>query len=194
MISSPLLDSFKGKKVLITGHTGFKGSWLTAWLNQLGANVTGLSLNVPTKPAHFEILNFRNIESHQLDIRNFDSLKNLLKEKSPDYVFHLAAQSLVINSYKNPIDTWSTNLMGTVNILESLKCLSNPCSVILITSDKCYDNLEWKWGYRENDKLGGPDPYSASKGAAELAISSYFEYKKRFNNQKIISDFIQLIK
>ncbi len=174
MFSSQLLDSFKGKKVLVTGHTGFKGSWLTAWLNELGANVIGASLDPPTKPSHFEILNFNNIESYNLDIRDFNSLKNLVKEKSPDYVFHLAAQSLVINSYKNPIDTWSINLMGTVNILESLKYLDNLCSVVIVTSDKCYDNLEWKWGYRENDKLGGSDPYSASKGAAELATSSYY--------------------
>ena len=109
-----------GKKVLITGHTGFKGSWLTAWLNQLGANVVGVSLDIPTKPAHFEILDFNNIENFYLDIRNFEELKTLVKQKSPDFVFHLAAQSLVINSYKNPIDTWGTNLMGTVNILESL--------------------------------------------------------------------------
>ena len=188
MISSKLLNSFKGSKVLITGHTGFKGSWLTAWLNLLGANVIGVSLDVPTKPSHFDILNLNNIESHQLDIRNFDAIKNLVKEKSPDYIFHLAAQSLVINSYKNPIDTWSTNLMGTVNILESLKFLTNSCSVVLITSDKCYDNLEWKWGYRENDKLGGPDPYSASKGAAELAISSYFRsFFKKSSKVKIAS-------
>ena len=182
MNSSQLIDSFEGKKVLITGHTGFKGSWLTAWLNQLGANVVGVSLDIPTKPSHFEILDFNNIENFYLDIRNFEALKTLVKQKSPDFVFHLAAQSLVINSYKNPIDTWGTNLMGTVNILESLKCLDNTCCVVLITSDKCYDNLEWEWGYRENDKLGGPDPYSASKGAAELAISSYFRSFFKKNN------------
>ncbi len=188
MLRSHLLDSFKGKKIIITGHTGFKGSWLTAWLNELGANVIGVSFDIPTTPAHFEILDFKNIENYQFDIRDLDSTKNLFKRCAPDYVFHLAAQSLVINSYKKPVNTWTTNLLGTVNILESLRCLTNPCSSVLITSDKCYDNLEWEWGYRENDKLGGPDPYSASKGAAEIAISSYFRsFFSNSNNIKIAS-------
>ena len=174
MIDLSILDCFKGKNILITGHTGFKGSWLSAWLRELGANVIGLSFNIPTEPSHFKLLNFDNIENNELDIRDFESLKDLLIAKSPDFIFHLAAQSLVINSYKKPLDTWSTNLMGTVNLLEGLKHITNKCIAIFITSDKCYDNLEWSWGYRENDKLGGPDPYSASKGAAEIAISSYF--------------------
>lgn len=174
MLRSQLLKSFKGKKIIITGHTGFKGSWLSAWLELLGAQVIGISFDIPTQPAHCKILDSNNIENYKLDIRNLDSVRNLFRQQSPDYVFHLAAQSLVINSYLNPVDTWSTNLIGTVNILESLKSLTTPCVAVFITSDKCYDNQEWEWGYRENDKLGGPDPYSASKGAAELAISSYF--------------------
>ena len=132
-----LLDCFKGKKVVITGHTGFKGSWLTAWLNELGANVIGISFNIPTAPSHFKLLNFEDIEDYKIDIRDYEALENLLKKKSPDFVFHLAAQSLVINSYKNPLETWNTNLMGTVNLLQALRSLKNECTSILITSDKC---------------------------------------------------------
>ena len=183
-----LLNCFKEKKILVTGHTGFKGSWLTAWLRELGADVIGISFNIPTNPSHFKLLNFKDIEDYKIDIRDSSALKNLFKKKSPDFIFHLAAQSLVINSYKNPLETWNTNLMGTVNLLESLKTIQNECTAIFITSDKCYDNVEWPWGYRETDKLGGPDPYSASKGAAELAISSYFRsYFTKNNNIKIAS-------
>lgn len=183
-----LLDCFRGKNIIVTGHTGFKGSWLTAWLKELGANVIGISFNIPTIPSHFKLLDFEDIENHKIDIRDSSALENLIKMTSPDFIFHLAAQSLVINSYKNPLETWNTNLMGTVNLLESLKSLKNKCTAIFITSDKCYDNVEWSWGYRETDKLGGPDPYSASKGAAEIAISSYFRsYFMKNSNINIAS-------
>ena len=133
-----LLDCFRGKKIIVTGHTGFKGSWLTAWLNELGANVIGISFNIPTNPSHFELLNLEDIEDYKIDIRDPFALENLLKIKSPDFVFHLAAQSLVINSYKKPLETWNTNLMGTVNLLEALRSLNNECTAILITSDKFF--------------------------------------------------------
>jgi CDP-glucose 4,6-dehydratase len=176
-------NKFKGKNVVITGHTGFKGSWLIAWLKMLGANVTGISLNIPTSPSHFNYLNISDsINDLRIDIRNQDELEDSIRSARPDYLFHLAAQSLVIDSYVDPITTWNTNLIGTVNILESLRKINEKCSVVIITSDKCYDNVEWTWGYRENDKLGGIDPYSASKGAAELAIRSYV--KSFFNGDK----------
>lgn len=159
---------------MVTGHTGFKGSWLSILLHQLGAKVTGLSLNVPTKPSHFESSGLGKIlKDYRLDIRDGAALNNLIGDIGPDFIFHLAAQPLVRRSYSDPIETWMTNTIGTVNLLESLRNLKKPCVTVLITSDKCYDNVEWVWGYRETDKLGGPDPYSASKGAAELAIRSY---------------------
>ncbi len=165
---------FLNSKVLITGHTGFKGSWLSLWLSSLGANVIGASIDVPTNPSHFNASCLSNIiNDHRLDIRDFDSLKRLIESESPDFIFHLAAQPLVRQSYLNPIDTWETNTIGTIKLLEALRSLKKPCVAILITSDKCYDNVEWVWGYRESDALGGADPYSASKGAAELAIRSY---------------------
>ena len=167
-------QTFKNSKVLITGHTGFNGSWLSIWLKQLGAQIVGLSLNVPTKPSNFESANLAEmLEDHQLDIRDSLALKALVSDIQPDFVFHLAAQPLVRRSYLDHIETWQTNALGTVNILESLRSLKKPCVAVLITSDKCYDNVEWVCGYRETDTLGGPDPYSASKGAAELAIRSY---------------------
>ena len=167
-------SSFKGKKVLITGHTGFKGSWLAAWMDILQAEVVGIGLEPPTKPSHFNTANLTDKIQHIiLDIRDKKSLEEAIQNIQPDYVFHLAAQSLVRKSYEDPLETWNTNLNGTLNVLETLRKLKKNCSAILITSDKCYDNVEWVWGYRENDRLGGEDPYSASKGAAELAIRSY---------------------
>jgi len=168
------LKQFDGKKVLVTGHTGFKGSWLSLWLTQLGAQVSGVSLGVPTTPSHVESARLAGrMQDCRLDIRDANALKSLVAEIKPDFVFHLAAQALVRRSYADPVDTWQTNTMGTINVLEALRGLKNPCVAVLITSDKCYDNVEWVWGYRETDALGGPDPYSASKGAAELAIRSY---------------------
>ena len=165
---------FRNKKVLVTGHTGFKGSWLTSWLVLLGAKVAGLSINVPTNPSHFEVAKLKKKINHKrIDVRNLKLLKTVFKKYQPDYVFHLAAQSLVKKSYLNPVYTWETNTIGTLNILESLREIKKKCIVVLITSDKSYKNLEIKRGYKENDILGGKDPYSASKAAAELTIQSY---------------------
>ena len=165
---------FKNTKVLITGHTGFKGSWLTAWLESLGAKVIGVALDLPSQPSHFEVAELaKSIEDHRLDIRDGDKLKSLVSRSQPDFVFHLAAQPLVRQSYFDPVWTYQTNVLGTLNVLEALRSLKKKCSAVLITSDKCYNNVEWVWGYRETDALGGPDPYSASKGAAELVIRSH---------------------
>ena len=165
---------FRDRKVLVTGHTGFKGSWLSLWLHQLGADVVGLSLNVPTQPSHFEAAGMADfLLEYRVDLRDGENVCRVIRETRPDFVFHLAAQALVRRAYADPASTYATNLMGTVNVLEGLRTLENPCVAVLITSDKCYNNVEWEWGYRETDPLGGPDPYSASKGAAELAIRSY---------------------
>jgi CDP-glucose 4,6-dehydratase len=169
-----LRSTFSGKKILITGHTGFKGTWLTLWLKQMGANVSGISIDVPTNPSHFSALKIdKEICDIRADIREGERITALIQGLNPDFIFHMAAQPLVRRSYLDPLETWSVNTFGTLNVLESLRRLSKPCVAIFITSDKCYDNVEWVWGYRETDKLGGPDPYSASKGAAELAIRSY---------------------
>ena len=166
-------DEFKDKKIIVTGHTGFKGSWLTTWLSFLGAKVFGLSNFVPTKPAHYNYIKNYLFEDIREDIRSYKEILNLIDAIQPDYVFHLAAQSLVNRSYKDPKLTWDTNLMGSINLLEALSKLNKRCVAVLITSDKCYKNREWVWGYREEDILGGLDPYSASKAAAEIAIYSY---------------------
>jgi len=171
-----LRDTFKNKTVLITGHTGFKGSWLAIWLNNLGAKVIGCASNIPSEPSNFTASKLENfLEDIRLDIRDVDSLKDIIRQAKPDFVFHLAAQSLVRASYVNPLDTLGINAIGSANILESLREIEEECVVIMITSDKAYDNVEWSWGYRETDTLGGKDPYSASKGMAELAIRSYIE-------------------
>ena len=168
-------NCFKNKKVIITGNTGFKGSWLSIWLNELGADVVGISKDIPTSPSLFEELSLsRKIEHHMDDICDGPKMKEIFKATQPDFVFHLAAQPIVSESYTNPADTFRTNVMGTTNILEALRSINKPCKAVMITSDKCYDNVEWVWGYREHDTLGGKDPYSASKGAAELVIRSYF--------------------
>jgi CDP-glucose 4,6-dehydratase len=167
-------DLFEGKKVLVTGHTGFKGSWLTAWLLRLGSSVIGFSDRIPTAPAHFNAANMGERISHHIgDIRNLATVAQLIKDEQPDFVFHLAAQALVRKSYREPYETIETNVMGTANILEGLRLSAHPCNAVIITSDKCYDNVEQVWGYRENDPLGGKDPYSASKGAAELIVKTY---------------------
>ena len=172
-----LKHTYENKTVLITGHTGFKGSWLSLWLKNLGANVIGASLDVPSEPSHFKVskLNNRLTADHWLDVRDGGALKKLISDCQPDFVFHLAAQALVRLSYETPADTIATNAIGTSNVLDALRCLDKPAVAVMITSDKAYDNVEWVWGYRETDRLGGKDPYSASKGMAELAIRTYIE-------------------
>lgn len=167
-------DFFKNKKVIITGHTGFKGSWLALWLDYVGADVVGLSNTVPTEPSNFQVSNLSSrVLDKRFDICNLSLLKKFFIEHQPDFVFHLAAQSLVGESYNNPLKTFLSNSIGTANLLEAIKYLDKKVSVIMITSDKVYENNEWIWGYRENDKIGGKDPYSASKSMAELVIKSY---------------------
>ena len=177
---------FLNKKVVITGHTGFKGSWLSIWLESLGAKVFGISDSIPTIPSHFSAskLNQR-ATNFTADISQIDSIRKIIKDIKPDFLFHLAAQPLVKISYENPFLTWRSNTLGTVSILESLRLLDHKCVSIFITSDKCYENLEWSWGYRENDRIGGIDPYSASKGGAELAIKSYANCFFRDGNTKL---------
>lgn len=167
--------TFLGKKVLVTGHTGFKGSWLCEWLLSLGAEVHGLALEPPTTPSLFEQLNLaKRIAGHTIgDVRSREIVVGRIAKITPDFVFHLAAQPLVRLSYEIPTETFDTNFMGTVNVLDALRALKNPCVGVFITTDKCYQNKEWLYSYRENDPMGGHDPYSASKGAAELAIASY---------------------
>ena len=166
--------TFKNKKVLVTGHTGFKGSWLSIWLNYLGANVFGVSDDVVSNPSNYLVSSIPHfVNDLRVDIRNSDKVKSLIKEIQPDFIFHLAAKALVKSSYENPTDTFTSNVIGTVNMLDALRNVDKKIIVVMITSDKAYDNVEWPWGYRENDRLGGKDPYSASKGMAELAIHSY---------------------
>ncbi len=165
---------FKDKKVLITGHTGFKGAWLTQWLLKMDAKILGVSKGIPTKPSLFQELKLnKEIKSIYLDISKEDRLEKEVIKFQPDFIFHLAAQSLVKESYLNPVETWKTNTLGSVYLLNTLRKLNKRVCTVLITSDKSYDNVEWPWGYRETDRLGGPDPYSGSKGAAEIAISSF---------------------
>jgi CDP-glucose 4,6-dehydratase len=171
---SLLKNIYHNKKVLVTGNTGFKGSWLTAWLLELGAEVYGMSNGIPTNPAHFKVARLNeHIHHFDADIRNSELVNKIIHQVQPDFVFHLAAQALVRLSYREPLNTLNTNIMGTAHILEALRSMEHPCNAVIITSDKCYDNVEWTWGYRENDSLGGKDPYSASKGAAELVIRTY---------------------
>jgi CDP-glucose 4,6-dehydratase len=166
---------YKNKKVLITGHTGFKGSWLTTWLLNLGADVIGISKDMPTTPAMFEVLELEEkIQHHLIDIRNFDAFNKIIKHEKPDFVFHLAAQAIVSTSYLEPLETISSNVIGTTHILESLRLSNHQCTALIITSDKAYDNVEQIWGYKENDAMGGKDIYSGSKGAAELVVKSYY--------------------
>ncbi|MEN7549783.1 CDP-glucose 4,6-dehydratase [Rapidithrix thailandica] len=166
---------YQNKKVLITGNTGFKGSWLSIWLLSLGADVYGLSNGIPTEPSIFEKLKLaQHITHFDQDVRDLEGVKRIISEVKPDFIFHLAAQPIVSISYQNPVDTFSTNVIGSCNILEALRVSQQACTVVMITSDKCYENVEWTWGYRENDRVGGKDPYSASKGAAEVAIRSFY--------------------
>ncbi|MCT7492517.1 CDP-glucose 4,6-dehydratase [Aliarcobacter cryaerophilus] len=177
---------YRNKTVLVTGHTGFKGSWLVYWLNQMGAKVVGYSLEAPTIPNHIELLNL-DIISIIGDIRDLNKLNQVFSEYKPDIVFHLAAQPLVRLSYENPIETYETNVIGTLKVFEASR-INNVKAIVNITSDKAYENKEWIWGYREIDSLGGYDPYSSSKGCADILASSYRnsyfnlnEYKKTHN-------------
>ena len=165
---------WQDKRVLLTGHTGFKGSWLALWLALRGARVTGYALTPPTDPSLFELADVaRDIESVIADIRDFGGLRKTVQATDPEVVFHLAAQPLVRESYANPLETFDTNVMGTANVLEALRDCGRLKAIVVVTSDKCYENKEWLWGYRETEMMGGSDPYSASKGATELVASSF---------------------
>ena len=170
-----LISTYKGKNVFITGHTGFIGSWLSLWLSELGANIYGYSQGTLEEPNNYTLSDVKNILNDEIfaDIRDKNTLNNAIKKSEPDYIFHLAAQPIVRLSYQYPIETFETNVIGSLNVLESLRNLEQSCTVIMATSDKCYDNKNQIWGYREMDPLGGHDPYSASKAAAEIAIASY---------------------
>jgi CDP-glucose 4,6-dehydratase len=166
---------YQDKRVLITGNTGFKGSWLSSWLLKLGAEVAGLSDCVPTQPSLFETAQLSQRIAHRFgDIRDIDTLHRVIAEFKPDFVFHLAAQAIVSTSYQKPLETITTNVVGTANVLEALRRVNHPCVAVVITSDKCYENVEWPWGYKETDHLGGKDIYSGTKGAAEIIFHSYF--------------------
>ncbi len=165
---------WRGKKVFLTGHTGFKGSWLSLWLQAMDAQVTGFALPPPTNPSLFEVANVaQGMDSLIGDIRDADALSRAMRDAAPDIVIHMAAQPLVRYSYVNPVETYSTNVMGTVHLLEAVRQTPSVRAVVNVTSDKCYDNKEWVWGYRENEPMGGFDPYSNSKGCAELVASAY---------------------
>ncbi len=168
------LKAYRGKRVFLTGHTGFKGSWLSEWLLSLGAEVTGYSLRPPTDPALFEQLGLAaRIRHIEADIRDLDRLTRAVADAQPEFVFHLAAQPLVRESYAQPRETYEVNVMGTLHVLEALRAVKHRCAAVMVTTDKCYENREWLYGYREEDALGGYDPYSSSKAAAELVIAAY---------------------
>jgi len=163
-----------GKVVLLTGHTGFKGSWLSLWLQSMGAKVVGYALAPPTDPSLFVAANVaEGMINHKGDIQDFAALSAVFEKYRPEIVIHMAAQALVRYSYVNPIETYSTNIMGTVHLLEAARLTDSVCAIVNVTSDKCYENHEWVWGYRENEPMGGYDPYSNSKGCAELVTSAY---------------------
>lgn len=167
-------DFWRGKKVLVTGHTGFKGGWLSLWLQSMGAEVIGVSVDPPSKPSLYQQANIADgmISLYQ-DIREGDKLKDIFNQYKPEIVFHLAAQPLVRYSYREPIETYETNVMGTLHLLEAIRDSKSTHAAVIITTDKCYENHEWEWGYRENEPMGGYDLYSSSKGAVELLVASY---------------------
>ncbi len=167
-------DVYLGRRVLVTGHTGFKGSWLSLWLTQLGAEVVGISLAPETNPSHWNLLGLESsVQHHELDIRSSTRVASVLRTTQPEMVFHLAAQPLVRRSYRDPLETWSTNVMGTANLLEACRQTRSVRAILAVTTDKCYENQECVTGYRETDPLGGHDPYSSSKAGAELVAASY---------------------
>jgi CDP-glucose 4,6-dehydratase len=168
------LDEYKGKKVLITGHTGFKGAWLAIWLEMLGAKVSGYALDPLYEDGIFIKSGIKEkIHDYRGDVRDLNGMLEIFRNEKPEVVFHLAAQALLLEGYRNPVETFEINIQGTVNVLEAIRQSPSIKSAVFITTDKCYENKEWIWGYRENDPMGGYDPYSASKGAAELVISAY---------------------
>ena len=178
-------EFWKNKRVLVTGHTGFKGSWLIIWLQKLESIITGFSKDIPTTPSLFELSEIKNeIDSISGDIRNFNDIKKVIHEKKPEIIIHLAAQSLVPFSYEYPRETYETNVMGTVNLLESIRSEKNKCIVLNVTSDKCYENRELSRGYTENDRIGGYDPYSSSKGCSELITTAYTKSFFNSSNDK----------
>jgi len=183
---------WKGRKVFVTGHTGFKGSWLCLWLQKLSADVVGYSLAPPTSPSLYEAANVAaGMRSIHGDVRDYDNLRRSLQECRPDIVFHLAAQSVVRQSYDDPVDTYSTNVMGVVCLLDAVRRAPGRMAIVNVTSDKCYQNNEWPWGYRENDRLGGHDPYSNSKACSELVTQafadSYFHSAKDEQQRKSVA-------
>lgn len=169
-----LKEVFSGRRVLVTGHTGFKGSWLTRWLRQMNADVTGYALDAPTDPSLWSLLNLGDsINDIRGDVSDLPRITNVVEQLKPDFVFHLAAQPIVRQSYRDPVSTFHVNAMGTVYVLDAIRQADHACVAVMVTTDKCYLNREWEYGYRENDALGGNDPYSASKAMAELAIHAY---------------------
>ena len=168
------MSVWSGKRVFLTGHTGFKGSWLALWLSDLGAEVTGFALPPPTTPSLFEEARLGDVVRHiEGDVRDLDAVTAAMGVARPDVVFHLAAQPLVRLSYEEPVETYATNVMGTVHVLEAIRRIGGVAAALCVTSDKCYENREWVWPYRESDQMGGHDPYSSSKGCSELAIAAY---------------------
>jgi len=186
------IDAFKGKKIFITGHTGFKGSWLALWLHSLGAKVYGYSLTPPTTPSNYELSGVQKLLAGEwiADIRDREQMRNAVAECQPEVIFHLAAQPLVRASYREPFETFEVNVMGTASVLDAVRATNKPCAVICITTDKCYENHEREEGYSEGEPMGGYDPYSASKGAAEILIASY--RRAFFNPDTLAAHGIQL--
>ncbi len=180
---------YDNAKVLITGHMGFKGSWLALWLSQMGSTITGYSLQPPTEPNHFNLLDM-HINSIVGDVRDTEKLKQVFKEQQPEIVFHLAAQAIVRLSYSNPVETFSSNVMGTINVFEASRESGSVRAIVNVTSDKCYENREWQWGYREIDPLGGYDPYSASKSCSEIITNCW---RNSFFNPKDYGSFHQTL-
>jgi CDP-glucose 4,6-dehydratase len=173
MLELGLFDGcYAGRRVLVTGHTGFKGSWLTLWLRSMGATVKGIALLPEDRPSHWQQLGLR-IQQDVIDIRSFHELRMSVQSFNPEIIFHLAAQALVRDSYQDPLATWTTNVLGTAHVLEACRGSAKLSAVVVVTTDKCYENNNWVWGYRETDALGGHDPYSASKASVELVVKSY---------------------
>ena len=181
-------EFWRAKRVLLTGHTGFKGGWLSLWLQSMGVKLCGLALMPPTEPALFNVARVaEGMEHHVADIRNYAEVKSAMNDFKPEIVIHMAAQPLVRLSYQQPIDTYATNVMGTVHVLEAACHVGSVRAIVNITTDKCYENREWVWGYREDEPMGGHDPYSSSKGCAELISSAY---RKSFLSQGVVCRFL----